>query len=560
MRIIPFVSAVFLCGEMMKTTPLSMASCAVLCVLIILVLNRIHGFPRRIYGILGAFLSLLWCYPLFRRFTTTWAFSSKLEFIAALLRMPYSRFLFLLGILVSFLSFPAIWILTSFFLQHLTRVIRQISWREILKGIFHNQDGHNAFSGGFGLLFRLALAICLGTGLLCLSFSVYGSATDSHMLSSAEVIAKEGKYPSLYSWCHSWLDNYTDSLLLLEASHLSDSSPLDQSMQIYYGGIEDNEPTEILIMHYLDNQSFDHDQPYPRYWHGSVVLLRPLLAITDYHGIRVMNLICQSILTAAVCILAFLRDRRMLLPLLLTWAMLMPLTLWKSLQYSSCFYVMMAALLVLLLMRKEHLTGRRISAFFLYIGIVTAYFDLLTYPIATFGTVAAVYVHLIHDRSMEDRLSRLIRAGFCWCMGYAGMWASKWLLSSLITGENVFADAFLQFSLRTSGTDYDGISRVALWEVLERNLDLFFFTPVALICLGLVIFLILRSKPLTWTNAFDIFLPYFLIALLPVVWYTFASNHSYVHGFFTCKALSVTILSLALWLSTLWSMRKNDNG
>lgn len=42
-------------------------------------------------------------------------------------------------------------------------------------------------------------------------------------------------------------------------------------------------------------------------------------------------------------------------------------------------------------------------------------------------------------------------------------------------------------------------------------------------------------------------LPYFMVSLLPFLWYLFTINHSAIHGWlFTYKALGVSLFSLLL--------------
>ena len=48
-----------------------------------------------------------------------------------------------------------------------------------------------------------------------------------------------------------------------------------------------------------------------------------------------------------------------------------------------------------------------------------------------------------------------------------------------------------------------------------------------------------------------IVLPYLLVGLLPFAWYCLTVNHSYVHYYFTCRALCVSVLALLAGLAEL---------
>lgn len=112
---------------------------------------------------------------------------------------------------------------------------------------------------------------------------------------------------------------------------------------------------------------------YGRYWHGYQIILCPLLCFLTYAEIRQINMFLQI---AAVFVFVFLaatsRKRMLCLPFFVMYIFLSPVSLFSSLQYSPCFYIMMLALLVLFAFDK-YMNDVRRNYLFLLVGILTAF-------------------------------------------------------------------------------------------------------------------------------------------------------------------------------------------
>lgn len=176
----------------------------------------------------------------------------------------------------------------------------------------------------------------------------------------------------------------------------------------------------------LDNYIINN---YGRYWHGYQTLLRPLLCFFTYSDIRHINMIVQLVLAFGfVCILAESKERVYVIPFFGLYIFLSPVSLFSSLQYSPCFYIMMLALFGLFLGRRRWTdTGR--NYLFLLAGVLTAYFDFLTYPFITLGVPLIAYL-AFEDRRLVtrqiDMRKNMLLYTFSWGIGYVGMWSAKW--------------------------------------------------------------------------------------------------------------------------------------
>ena len=208
-----------------------------------------------------------------------------------------------------------------------------------------------------------------------------------------------------------------------------------------------------------------------------------------------MNGVAQALLFFASCMLMLKKKKGLyLIPWAIGYLMLMPIALAKSLQYSSCFYVSMLGSLILLLLSGEQL--KKAGGFvFLNIGIALAYFDFLTYPAAAFGIPMAVFLMLDCGSPVREKLIHSIRSGLMWCLGYGGMWSSKWVLAGRVLGRDIVADGLSQFSLRTSDIVHEhSASKI---EVITVNYKEFLKTPVVylmVICILCLVYAVWKNR------------------------------------------------------------------
>ena len=82
--------------------------------------------------------------------------------------------------------------------------------------------------------------------------------------------------------------NFTDCLMLHYAIYDGDHSTLDQSLNIYRSESDPEEewwPGRSLL-DYLNGVEISKEVSYPRYWHGYLVFLKPLLLFTSFNSLR----------------------------------------------------------------------------------------------------------------------------------------------------------------------------------------------------------------------------------------------------------------------------------
>lgn len=408
------------------------------------------------------------------------------------------------------------------------------------------------------LLIRILAAVLAGALLLSAVRMLPSAPMDRNLEKSAPVFAAEGIYPSLFDWCTSQLDSTTDALILLISACDTGESPVVQAMTGTYNTLSGAEsPSNDLAVHYGSGIPFDGSTPYYQYWHGYQLIIRPLLSLMSYQNIRLLNGFVQLALLLVLCILFRKADLGWCtLPYLLSVAMVMPVVLANSLQYSSCYYILTLGAMAVLW--KRHSLDRDDAFLFLYIGIATAYFDFLTYPVATLGIPAVVYFCVRATASIRDAFCRGVRICFSWGIGYIGMWSGKWLVGSILLRKNILTLASDKLVERSSaGTASDSSILLDMYAGVSANIKAFIRTPATFLLLAYLVLLFVllipaykkQTHPIA--NAVKTVFPFIILACMPVIWYMVTANHSTIHHWFTNKALMVSVFAAAAALGKL---------
>lgn len=228
-----------------------------------------------------------------------------------------------------------------------------------------------------------------------------------------------------------------------------------------------------------------------------------------------------------------------------------PITMSLSLQFSTVYYITLLSNIFILLKDKEDLRSNGYK-YFLFIGIITVYFDFLTYPLITLGITLLTYLSIIYKREVIN-IKDVIICSIMWLVGYGGMWLSKWLLGSLITGNNLILDAYNQAKFRVSRENY------TILDVIDRNIFESFFdykvgkTLIIIVVVSLIILIFLKIIKIKYINI-KIIVPYLLISIYPFIWYAVLTNHSYIHFWMTYRNLAISIYALILIISNAFSI------
>lgn len=412
----------------------------------------------------------------------------------------------------------------------------------------------------FTSIIIVVISVIAGSLLLFGSYHLPTDRMVNNIKKAVPIYQQEGLYPK---WTgkneSSQLDNWTDALMLLTAIYPNSKSPYKDAMLNPKHDNESN-PVESLLKE-LKGVKSNATSIYPRYWHGYLVFLKPLTMAFDISYIRLLNMLMQMLLAAYLiaCIGCHI-GKGFGLSIFLSYLLLNPVSLAMSFQFSTMFYI--TSFISVLLLNNVDYLSKTGNAFYLFLisGILTAFFDLLTYPIVSLAIPLILFLLVFgldnKFSKLFDAIQNIIGSSIFWGIGYGGMYIGKWLMVWQLTGYNAVTDAFSQLVYRMSHhtAAYEGKLLISPIKAISRNFQVILHEPTIVI---LVIILIISlwqlfklSKSSKLHNYSILKCALGTVAMYPIVWYIVFCNHSYVHFWFTYRALSVVVFAVGSIIAT----------
>ena len=177
--------------------------------------------------------------------------------------------------------------------------------------------------GKIALVAILLILSCLvGYMLLVMAYGIPTDYMKGNMSESAGIIKTEGRYFRTMNRENSQLDNYTDSLMLLTASHPTTENAWKGANNVSRYYRSDKKPDEVLVDKYLGKGKGYNEVQYSRYWHGYLVFLKPLIALFDYGTIRYLLMFLQIGLFALLVSKSSTINKRLIFPIIFLWIFL----------------------------------------------------------------------------------------------------------------------------------------------------------------------------------------------------------------------------------------------
>lgn len=395
----------------------------------------------------------------------------------------------------------------------------------------------------------LAGGIAAGFLLLLLVYCIPVSPMKEHIRQSLSMLEEEfADSELLEGYPGSLTGSFTDCLMLENAVYDSgEHTMLEQILRMYRGesGTGDGWAPGLSLRDYVGGAEQPREVEYARYWHGYLVVLKPLLFLTSFNTIRILASALQLILAGAVVMACCRRKEEFLgRAFLVTVPFLYYFSLFTSLSLSICYYL--TAVLLLVQLRWDGQLRERgwYGAFFLIAGMATSYFDFLTYPLITLGFPLCVCLYF--DRSgAGNAVKKLAGYSVQWGVGYLGLWASKWVLADILTGSRTIQDGVSTIFTRTDAAA-DSTRLEGFVTVLKLNGSAYTNWAFLLLLLGIAVWLLLHiylRRDYIDRESAAAGAVLFLVALFPFIWFFLTQNHSEQHWIYTFKIFSVTVFA-----------------
>ena len=402
----------------------------------------------------------------------------------------------------------------------------------------------------------MVLIIALAAAMLYAAGLVPQSALKQHMQESMDQLTLEGVNPGVLYAGHprSTLDNYSEARILLHSYYMDTAaSPEAALTNPGWEPSASTKETTLPQMKAAVESDASANLHYSRYWMGFRAVVRPLMLLMNLMDMRQLIQWAFLLLLGAASLLLYRKTSSFWIALgfVFVISQLNPVVIAGSFQFSACFFLAFAGMILALLPRRK--SGSAAMLFFV-LGAATQYFDFYTAPILTFGLpMLALLLRFQHTEHIDFRFRstlRVVLACFAaWMIAYVAMWLAKLTLTSLLTGEPAFAEAFDKVRAWVIDPSPEGNGLRMIWLALFNcTINLADPAPLALEGILLLLFFlrVIRIRPewRIWSEQAI----YLFVALLPVLWIAAAAKPAYHHMYFQYRGLGVTMLGGFLFL------------
>ena len=304
------------------------------------------------------------------------------------------------------------------------------------------------------LLVPLAVGL-LALLLLALCFLLPTEGIRAHVRATAGVLREEGMYFSLTGESGERHDNFIDALYLDQAIVGPGDADLPAAVLHGYDFVHTDpaDPIDNVLTAVSDPSSVSLADTEKRFFNGHLIVLKPLLLLMGYTGVRMFCLYGCLGLTALLGFLLWRRGfGRAVLPVMLSVLFLRPLAVWMNFAFSLIYVCMLAPCILILLLPRQALRQRG-GLLFALSGAVTFCLSMNYFQLLSFGLPVLLVLLVVGLPPRPAALLKTLADLFAaWLVGYAGAMVFKWAVYSLVSGENIFG-AMLNHALWRSGLD-----------------------------------------------------------------------------------------------------------
>lgn len=347
-----------------------------------------------------------------------------------------------------------------------------------------------------------------------------------------------------------WLHIYADEMLLNITYNIDTDKPLESVLEAKYF---DNGLASLRKQ--MEDKSQVANTEYIRYWHGSMIFIRPMLTIFNIHQIYIVNAIIMAMLTIALLVILFKKKQKLLaflfiIAFIMTGSIFVPFCL----EYTWVYMIMLITSIIAVLIEKKKNGNKNLKVMFFITGMLTCFFDFLSAELITILVPLTLILSIRYKEkrlgNLKENLKFLISSIILWGIGYFGMWIAKWILASIVLNVNALDFVVDKALVRVNGTyEFENISEIYKEAIPKNIFSLFPFNLIKdklllvyFFVIAVIAFLILKKNKKELKNI----IPFLLIAVIPYVRYLVLANHSYRHYFFTFREQFSTIICIIL--------------
>ena len=352
------------------------------------------------------------------------------------------------------------------------------------------------------------------------------------------------------------INPYADSMILNIIYALDTDNALASVMEAKYYSERGDDDYDNRDLNKMVENNLEPNEEYMRYWHGSIIIIKPLLMFLNLEQIQHLNFYILLIMELIVLIMLLRRKHFALtiayiLGLLATSFWIVP----RSLEYTWCYMLMNIISAIAIIFKDD---DKKLHKLFFVSGILICYFDFFTAETLTILVpilmVLGIRFKEREEFNLKENILFVIKSLFIWGIAYALMWVAKWALASIVLGKSALPHVLGKAKRRVNGDLYNKTRDDMYSGAITRNMYTLY--PINIVkrtkdfILPVITYVTVQLVIIDYKNKkkINLLLTMLLIGIIPYIRYLVLANHSYLHCFFTFRAQFATVMALALIL------------
>ncbi len=344
------------------------------------------------------------------------------------------------------------------------------------------------------------------------------------------------------------IDNRADITTLNIMWNANNANNLYKS-QIAMNYLSGHYYAQSLKMTVLNN--IPGDKNYARYWHGSIIYLKPLFMLFNVKGIKTVNYIITLGLLIYLGILLFRKSKILFSSYFLSLMVINFIIVPYCFEYFFVFLISIIASIISL--KIYHKDDKYFYYLMIITGLSSCFFDFLTCETITLTIPLLITVYLKYKENKKENIFKfIVKASLIWFLAYTFTFLIKWGLSIIVLGKEQINDIW-QFAsnriyqegalhpLKIIGRSLKFMASLLFpFSLFNKNS---FLVSIMFCCIVVLIYFIFLEKEQKKYMGLLI-----LISLISVSRLVILFAHSSDHPFFDYRAYGPFIMSLLIIL------------
>lgn len=394
----------------------------------------------------------------------------------------------------------------------------------------------------------LSECIILGFSLMVL-VAVIPQETIRTQLGKSVKHTQTVKTASLYDSLHK--PHFTAAFMLQLACTMDENRPVQTSLAspLYSLGHYEDDPVKDYEYVVSKGETALNLDSYNRYWHGYLVIIRPLLTFLRLPEIRTLHAVALTLLSLYLVFLTY-RQFGWFTALAFAFAFFYTELYFpqSAIHFNLAIIIPLIGGIIVLKHPTLYRSDKSTFIFFVILGACTSFIDFLTIPVFFLAVPLSLVLLRRDEKDIKKQLIPLIGCSAAFGFGYIGMWLAKWILCAAFTDVDVYTQVKGRLKERSilgsCPVVYENVCNYIFWFIakIASPWKQIIFYALPAIVLAHVTYLYMR-----FTTAFKQNICYLILMFYPLLWFTFAKQHSMNHTSFTYKAWAVFFLAYMIF-------------